>query len=655
MLTKPTVATTNEILAQDLLDLLNYYNEIWTGSSYTFDANHITGTDDRRFGWGQTLSAISPTPSGPPNATIVTISDINQAIAQINAGLYHTEDDPTHSATVVGLYSHAWPILTDPIPVTLYNDITNKAETLINDKYKVDWSNFSLAELQTTRTTPWELDLQVAHKFAFSGSGSGATAISGYNEARHFFNSGGELTLEFSMAPGGTVGNQVWQQIFDQFDSIRIGAESCRVVSDEIYDVISTSGVNKGFYTGIESSGAYSTILDAGVFRFNDTSEYADAFVYVHSEYNSRRIRIELAADEDTPGGIFNVYVKVTLIEDADDTFQITQPITLASGYVQPSTTPLTTDGNKSFMTEGSTLHQFEEREIPTITLDTVNYPTGWIDQEYYTVDQLDKGTTTADWAGTWLKDVKAGAFITGKAYTIKSINDDIPVTLLITGHDYKIKTVGTTDFTALGAANNTIGTTFTATDVGIGTGTAGGATSTDTDFTLIGFSNNINSGSFVIGTKYKIVTLGSDTLTTVTAGSFVIGTEYTILVPGSTDFTLIGATDNNIGTVFTATGVGVDDGTATYVSTSVQEHWNTTAGTTGVTYAVGTIFTASGVGTGTGTATTMGAVGEIFTATGPGTGSGSADEVQDATDDPGNVWSSTPDDTDSDSLFQNP
>ena len=544
MLLKPTPVESQhddfKIEAEHLNYLIRYYNEIWEepeSGPFTFDANHITGTDDRRFGWGQTPSAISPIPSGPPNATIVTISDINQAIAQVNAGLYHTEDDPTHSANVVGLYSHSHPILTDPIPTTLYNDICDKAATLINDKYKVDWSNFSLAELQTTRTTPWSDDLQVAHKFAFSGSGSGATAISGYNEARHFFNSGGELTLELSMAPGGTAANQVWQQIFDQFDSIRIGAESCRVVSDEIYDVISTSGVNKGFYTGIESSGAYSTILDAGVFKFRDDNEYAYAYVYVYSEYNSRRIRIELAADEDTPAGTFNVYVKVTLIEDADDDFQITQPITLASGYVQPSTTPLTTDGNKSFMTEGSTLYQFEEREIPTITLDTVNYPTGWIDQEYYTVDQLDKGTTTADWAGTWLKDVKAGNFITGQAYTIKSINDDIPVTLLITGHAYKIKTVGTTDFTKLGAANNTIGTTFTATDVGTGTGTAGGATSTDTDFTLIG------------------------------------------------------SADSNIDTVFTATG--------------------------------------------------------------PGTGSGSADEVKDASDDPGNVWISTPDGTDSDSLFQ--
>ncbi len=46
-----------------------------------------------------------------------------------------------------------------------------------------------------------------------------------------------------------------------------------------------------------------------------------------------------------------------------------------------------------------------------------------------------------------------AGSFIVGKAYTIK--------------------TVGTTDFTAIGASGNTVGVTFTATGVGSGSGTA--------------------------------------------------------------------------------------------------------------------------------------------------------------------------------------
>lgn len=42
-----------------------------------------------------------------------------------------------------------------------------------------------------------------------------------------------------------------------------------------------------------------------------------------------------------------------------------------------------------------------------------------------------------------------------------------------VVGNAYKIKSVGTTNFIALGAASNTIGTVFTATGVGSGTGTA--------------------------------------------------------------------------------------------------------------------------------------------------------------------------------------
>jgi len=48
-----------------------------------------------------------------------------------------------------------------------------------------------------------------------------------------------------------------------------------------------------------------------------------------------------------------------------------------------------------------------------------------------------------------------------------------------------------------------------------------------------------------------------------VSAGAFVIGTKYRIITVGSTDFTLIGASANTIGIVFTATGVGVGSGTA--------------------------------------------------------------------------------------------
>lgn len=49
-----------------------------------------------------------------------------------------------------------------------------------------------------------------------------------------------------------------------------------------------------------------------------------------------------------------------------------------------------------------------------------------------------------------------------------------------------------------------------------------------------------------------------------VTAGSFVTGTVYRIVSLGTTNFTLIGASANTVGVVFTATGAGEGTGTAT-------------------------------------------------------------------------------------------
>ena len=82
-------------------------------------------------------------------------------------------------------------------------------------------------------------------------------------------------------------------------------------------------------------------------------------------------------------------------------------------------------------------------------------------------------------------------------------------------GNTFIIKTVGTTDFTTIGSADNNVGTVFTATGA------------------------------------------------TITAGSFIVGRSYKIKNAGTTDFTTIGAADSNVGTVFTASGVGSGSGTA--------------------------------------------------------------------------------------------
>lgn len=86
---------------------------------------------------------------------------------------------------------------------------------------------------------------------------------------------------------------------------------------------------------------------------------------------------------------------------------------------------------------------------------------------------------------------------------------------LMVVGQTYRITSVGTTNFTTIGATSNTVGTTFVA------------------------------------------------TAPPVTAGAFVVGQTYTINALGTTNFTSIGATSNSIGIQFIATGVGTGTGNA--------------------------------------------------------------------------------------------
>jgi hypothetical protein len=85
----------------------------------------------------------------------------------------------------------------------------------------------------------------------------------------------------------------------------------------------------------------------------------------------------------------------------------------------------------------------------------------------------------------------------------------------------------------------------------------------------------NSVKGTFISEEKnYKILDYPVQRLKT-TAGSFVTGTTYRILFVGTTDFTAIGASSNAVGVEFTATGAGSGTGTAssTIVEDGAQIH----------------------------------------------------------------------------------
>ena len=402
MLIKPVLGQTdNKITAADLTSLMLYYQDIWNtpAGAFTFATHNDTSTLDRRFGWGQgSVGLVNSSQQIRFLSTddLVTVTDLNQVIAQINAGFHHTEADPNVSNLIPFVANTG-----QKIPLAIYQAVVTDVFNFINNasnKYKLEpqHANLSAAEQTSTNTTNWSEDLFVVHKFQFNN----------YNEARYFFNAGGELTLTLEMAAGGTTGNQVWQQIFEQFDSIRIGAETCRVVNDDsqAWDVVSTSGINKGFYTGLiyDATPTFNTILDAGVFAYV-TSDVAT--VYLHSEYNSRRIRLQLKGEED--GGKFNLYVKLILIEDADDTYNITQDITLDSGYVQPGTIPVAFGPNVSYMTVDGFIFQFLERTAPTVTEETAWTPIDATDGEQLeNWESTDPGTNWTNTSGYRYTDV---------------------------------------------------------------------------------------------------------------------------------------------------------------------------------------------------------------------------------------------------------
>ena len=117
----------------------------------------------------------------------------------------------------------------------------------------------------------------------------------------------------------------------------------------------------------------------------------------------------------------------------------------------------------------------------------------------------------------------------------------------------------GLLGYSSDGGATNTIGVESIALETG-------------TNRVLVTFASNHNfyNGQHIFFTGLSPNPF-SDTVTTL-AGSFVTGTTYTILSVGTTNFVAIGASSNTAGVVFTATGPGYGTGTATYTQNTPAE-----------------------------------------------------------------------------------
>ena len=141
------------------------------------------------------------------------------------------------------------------------------------------------------------------------------------------------------------------------------------------------------------------------------------------------------------------------------------------------------------------------------------------------------------------------------------------------------IVTVGTTDFTLIGAVDNRVGVVFEATGAGSGNGTArrlnsqlgriGGKLLADNllrDGIDLAFKNT------AYDTPVLYLKIDPEVKETVSAGSFALGIRYRIRTLGTTNFLLIGSLSNTVGTIFTATGPGTGTGTADTASDSIGD-----------------------------------------------------------------------------------
>jgi hypothetical protein len=338
----------------------------------TIANSHNTETA-RQKGWGQ--PAVIPTVA---QTTVITAEHTNYLLAQINAGLWHIEED--HASLQVKRSAET------SISATIYNQLENLYNNVIEPKkFNVDPASKSVnTSLFTTDngSGDWFNDLYSEHKFAFTS----------YSEARHFFNSGGELLVDMSSTAGGTnTESLAWNSFFENLGMIRIGATTTTNDGDGESDSPYTSiGGVKGFYSMSGYDNGSSPTNDDWVTVYNVAADDYVGGEYGNSTYNSpggiysqRRFIIDLRGTVNPTTNDFEIHLKIKLIEDEQDDFVINTNITCELGHAQPLETPhtATINGNSIadyFSPKADVNYVFLERAAPIISQVTlwtaVNY-----------------------------------------------------------------------------------------------------------------------------------------------------------------------------------------------------------------------------------------------------------------------------------------
>lgn len=332
----PPVAKGNLITAEQFNEMVSAYNVLWSDVSPTASfANITTERDTHSRGWGQATA--QPVVS---TEEIITAEHTNRLIAQMNAGLYHYSDSPV----LITHFSQEASIIADVIQ----SIVLDKVDEMDTNRFLINSvdADIDMSVVADVATPIWETSVYTIAKASFTD----------YNEARYFFNSGGKLTINLE-ATGGDQPSLEWDGIFNSAGEIRVGAMS---INDTGPHTEITSG---GFYH-INPNGSYTTLYT--MTGFHSGGSYGGS-----GGYSNRRIEVQLAAVESTT---FDVFVKIILTDDITSGL-VNTTLTADIGYINQLETP-----NDTFMASGSISapfragaysYQFQERNKPTLTIDT--------------------------------------------------------------------------------------------------------------------------------------------------------------------------------------------------------------------------------------------------------------------------------------------
>lgn len=371
--------TGENITAAQYNELVQLYNAYWQGASYTWDDDHPS-EDIRQQGWGQkwydrvndTLTTVMPQVSAQ---TVITAKHINDLITHVNAGVWHIDEAITPKVLRGTSTS---------VSVSNYTQLIDIYDnTLASKKLDIDPSSLQVDSnlISTTNSgTPWTSTYLVSvQTYSFTS----------YDAARHFFNSGGELVMDFSTSTGGTNGASIgWNVFFDNLGLVRIDANSTSNDGDGDGDPMFSAIGNKGFYDiNAAASGSpevytetYSISSDTGGSLTGvhpATGAVIDMGTYGGGIYSTRRFKIAMKGDDS--GSDFKIFVKITLQEDPDDS--VSGPIDLfvnaTFGAANPLTTPIESEstGNQYFQPDSpapNPFNVFVERPAPTVSNTTV-------------------------------------------------------------------------------------------------------------------------------------------------------------------------------------------------------------------------------------------------------------------------------------------